>query len=112
MATVANLEIDQGSDWVSEITLENDDGTPMQLQGFTVHSQFRKSFGSLIGYSFVASILSTTQGKISLSLSGVTSSGIKHGRYLYDIEIISETNVKTRVVQGIVTINPEITRIP
>lgn len=112
MATVANLEIDQGSDWVSEITLENDDGTPMQLNGFTVYSQFRKSFGSLIGYSFIAEVLSDTEGKISLSLPGVTSSTIKHGRYLYDIEIISDTNVKTRVVQGIVTINPEITRIP
>lgn len=112
MATVANLEIDQGSDWVSEITLENDDNTPMQLNGFTVYSQFRKSFGSLIGYSFVASVLDEQNGKISLSLSGVTSSGIRPGRYLYDIEIISETNIKTRVVQGIVTINPEITRIP
>lgn len=112
MATVANLEIDQGSDWVSEITLENDDGTPMNLFDFTVYSQFRKSFGSLIGYSFVASVLDATNGKISLSLSGITSSGIRAGRYLYDIEIISGNNVKTRVVQGIVTINPEITRIP
>lgn len=112
MAAVANLEIDQGSDWVSEITLENDDGTPMQLFGSTVYSQFRKSFGSLIGYSFVASILDDTAGKISLSLPGATSSGIRPGRYLYDIEIISGANVKTRVVQGIVTINPEITRIP
>lgn len=112
MAAVANLEIDQGSDWVSEITLENDDSTPMQLRGFTVYSQFRKSFGSLIGYSFVTGIVNETQGIISLSLSGQTSSGIRAGRYLYDIEIINEDGVKTRVAQGIVTINPEITRIP
>lgn len=112
MATVANLEIDQGSDWVSEIILENDDSTPMQLHGYSVYSQFRKSFGSLIGYSFVASVLDETAGKISLSLPGVTSSGIKAGRYLYDIEIVGTANVRTRVVQGVVTINPEITRIP
>ena len=43
MAITAYLDIDQGSDFTSVIELENNDGTPMDLRGFSVYSQFRKS---------------------------------------------------------------------
>jgi hypothetical protein len=112
MAVLANLEIDQGSDFSTQMILENDDGTPMDLRGFSVYSQFRKSYGSVLGYTFVTSIVDPTNGIISLSLSGVASSAIKPGRFMYDVEIVNSIPVKTRVVEGIVTINPEITRIP
>jgi hypothetical protein len=113
MATVAYLDIDQGSDFTSILELENDDGTPMDLTGFQVYSQFRKSYNSAIGYSFEATVVSPTNlGKVQLKLSGLNSSAIRPGRYLYDVEIISISNVKTRVVEGILTINAEITKIP
>jgi hypothetical protein len=112
MAVLANLEIDQGSDFVTQMILENDDGTPMDLRGFTVYSQFRKSYGSIIGYTFQSSVVDPINGIISLKLSGIASSAIKPGRFMYDVEIVNPIPVKTRVVEGIVTINPEITRIP
>lgn len=113
MASIAYLELDQGSDFTAEFTLENDDGTPMLLDNFEVYSQFRKSYGSTTGYSFAASFINVANGIIAISLSGVTSSSIRPGRYLYDVEVYNvSTHVKTRVVEGIVTINAEITRIP
>ena len=112
MAISAYLDIDQGSDFISDIELENDDSTPMNLNGFTVYSQFRKSYGSTIGYSFNAIVADAMNGVIRLTLSGISSSGIKPGRYLYDVEILSLSGTKTRVVEGILTIYPEITRIP
>lgn len=113
MATTAYLDIDQGSDFTTIIEIENDDGTPINLNTFVVYSQFRKSYGSTIGYSFACEIVDASNGKISLTLSGTDSSLIKPGRYLFDIEIYNETSgAKTRVAEGILTINPEITRIP
>ena len=113
MAVTAYLDIDQGSDFVTELELENDDSTPVNLTGVSVYSQFRKSYGSLTGYSFITTVVApATQGKIRLSLPGSTSSTIRPGRYLYDVEIVASGGVKTRVVEGILTINPEITRIP
>jgi len=113
MATSVYLDIDQGSDFTTEITLENDNGTPMNLTGYTVYSQFRKSYGSSTAYAFTCTVSNALHGKITLSLSGVTSSAIKHGRYLYDVEVISIVGFgKTRVIEGIITINPEITKIP
>lgn len=111
MAITAYLDIDQGSDFTSVIELENNDGTPMDLRGFSVYSQFRKSYGSITAYQFETSIVDALNGKISLSLPGMTSSNIRPGRYLYDVEITSNS-FKTRVIEGIITINPEITKIP
>lgn len=112
MAVTAYLDIDQGSDFTAEFELENDDETPMNLSGFSVYSQFRKSYSSTTGYSFNAQVTNAYLGKLTLSLSGSTSSTIKPGRYLYDIEVVSPGGTKTRVVEGIITINPEITKIP
>ena len=112
MATVAHLYIDQGSDFTAEFTLENDDGTPMNLTSFTPYSQFRKNYGSIAGYSFTVTVTNAFLGNILLSLPGAQSSTIKPGRYMYDVEIVSSVNQKTRVVEGVITINPEITRLP
>jgi hypothetical protein len=110
MAMTAYLDIDQGSDFVTEMTLENDNGTPMNLAGYNVRSQFRKSYNSAVGYDFVTTVTNAVQGKFTLSLSGVASSAIKPGRYLYDVEVYG-TLTKTRVVEGVITISPEITKI-
>lgn len=112
MAITAYLDIDQGSDFNVILELENNDGTPMDLRGYSVYSQFRKSYGSTTAYTFTTSVVDALAGKISLGLLGTQSSAIRPGRYLYDVEIANSTPSKTRVVEGIVTINPEITKIP
>ncbi len=113
MATLAYLDIDQGSDFTVVMTLETDDGNPMNLNGYQVYSQFRKSYNSVIGYNFQTEIVDALNGLIELRFSGVQSSNLRPGRYLYDVEIYNvSAQRKTRVVEGIVTINPEITKIP
>ena len=112
MAQTAYLDIDQGSDFTAVFELENDDSTPMDLAGFTAYSQFRKSYNSPIGYQFVTTITNPAGGVISLFLSGSASSAIKPGRYLYDVELTGPGNTKARVLQGVITINAEITKIP
>lgn len=112
MAVTAYLDIDQGSDFTAEFTLENDDGTAMNLSGFSVYSQFRKSYGSTTGYTFTTNLVNAAAGIISISFSGSQSSAARPGRYLYDVEIRNEAGAKTRVIEGILTINPEITKIP
>ena len=110
MATITNLYIDQGTTFSSIITLTNQDGSLMNLTGYTVKSQFRKSYQSSQAYNFTASVYDALTGKVRLQLSAETTSGIKSGRYLYDIEITSANNEKFRVLEGIVIITPEITK--
>jgi hypothetical protein len=111
MATVANIFIDQGADYSNIITVGSSSGAPLNLTGYSVASQIRKSFSSSISYNFTASIFSASEGKVRLQLSASGSGAIPPGRYLYDVEITSPSGTKTRVVEGIVTVNPEITQI-
>ena len=111
MATVTNLYIDQGTDFNAILTITNPNGTIMDLSGFTVVSQFRKSYQSSTAVNFTASIYDAEAGKILLHLDPEDTTDIKAGRYLYDVEVTSLTNIRFRVLEGIVVITPEITRI-
>jgi hypothetical protein len=113
MAAISNLYIDAGSLFSVIVSVKNSDQNPMNLTGYTVAAQIRKSYGSTTAYNFTASVFDALTGKIRLQLTAEQSSAIKPGRYLYDIEISSVANPgqKTRVVEGLVIITPEITKI-
>ena len=96
MATITNLFIDQGSTFNSVVTLKNQDGTPMNLTNFIVKSQFRKSYRSSQSVTFTTSIYNAATGRIRLQLPADTSSSVKAGRYLFDVEITSPTGEKYR----------------
>lgn len=110
MAAISNLYIDAGSTFSAIITIRGSDGNALILTNHTVASQIRKSYGSTTAYTFNASIFDAASGKVRLQLSAAESSLIKPGRYLYDIEITSGST-KTRVVEGLVIISAEITKI-
>ena len=110
MTTTSNLYVDQGSDFSAIVTLNNQDGTPINLTGFTIKSQFRKSYQSSTAVDFTVSIFDATKGKIRMQLPANASSAVQAGRYLYDVEITSPTNERKRALEGIVVLTPEITR--
>lgn len=111
MATVSNLFVDAGASYSNIITVAATNGQPLNLTGYSVASQMRKSYQSSTAYNFTASIFSAEQGKVRLQLSPQQSEAIPAGRWLYDVEITSPSGSKTRVVEGIVTVNPQITQI-
>ena len=111
MATIANLVIDQGTTFSSIVTLTDQIGTPLNLIGYTVKSQFRKSYQSSTAINFTASIYDATAGKVRLQLSPADTTGVKAGRYLYDIELTSPGNEKSRALEGLVILTPEITKV-
>lgn len=111
MATVANIFIDQGSDFSNIITVSDKNGQPLNLAGYSVASQLRKSYTSSTAYSFNAIVYSANTGKVRIQLSAAQSEQIPPGRYLYDVEVTSSSGAKTRVVEGIATITPQITQV-
>lgn len=111
MATIGNLYVDAGSTYSNIISVTASNGAPLNLTGYTVASQIRKSYQSSTAYSFNASVHDATNGKIRLQLTPSQSEAIPAGRWLYDVEITSPVGSKTRVVEGIVTVTPQITQI-
>lgn len=112
MATTSNLYIDQGATFSAIISVRGSDGNPLDLSLYTVKSQMRKSYGSTTAYAFDASVYDPLSGKIKLGLAAESSSAIKPGRYLYDVEITAMVGgAKARVAEGLVILTPEITQI-
>lgn len=110
MATSSPLFIDAGSNYVNIISAVDTINQPLILTGYTVKSQIRKSPTSTTFYNFTATIYNDTLGQIKLELTAVQTAAIASGRWLYDVEITSPSSIKTRVIEGIVTITPQITQ--
>ena len=111
MATISNLYVDAGSDYSSVITVTTAVGTALDLTGYTIKSQLRKSYQSSQSFDFTATVANALQGKIRLALTADQSEAIPAGRWLYDVEITqTSTAKKKRVVEGIVVVTPQITQ--
>lgn len=110
MSTKANLVIDQGTTYEVTLNLTDDNGDALDLKGYTARSQIRKWYTSQFGTDFVTSI-DPSLGTVTLQLDAITSGELSAGRYVYDVELTeSSTGAISRIVEGIVTVTPQVTR--
>lgn len=109
MAQVQNIYIDQGTTFSFTISVSDQFGDAKDLTGYTAASQMRKSFYTNTAIDFTADISSPLDGEVTISLTATETSAIKAGRYVYDIEIESSEET-VRVLEGIVVVNPEVTK--
>lgn len=110
MAIKANLVIDQGSSFSATINVADASGAVYNLSGYTVAAQMRKNYTSSVAVTF-SSTHNGNGGEITLSLLPVSTASIEPGRYLYDVEATSSGGSVMRIVEGIVTVTPGMTRI-
>jgi hypothetical protein len=108
MAIKANLIIDQGTDYSTSITLTDEDESVIDLTGYSANAQIRKTYSSSNSVTFTTEI-TPAQGVIILSLTDSQTSNIVPGRYVYDV-ILTTGSTTSRIVEGIVTVTPRVTR--
>jgi len=111
MGAKANIVIDQGTDFSTTLTVTDDNGTAVDLTGYTANGHIRKHYTSTTATPFTVAFTSPrTTGKLTISLSRTVTANIESGRYVYDVEITSAANTRSRLVEGIATVTPEVTR--
>lgn len=112
MAAYTELFIDQGTTFNTIINLNDDaSSAPINLSGYIVRSQMRRSYYSVnASATFTCTITDSANGELTLSLTDGQTSNIKAGRYLFDVETQDTMNVVTRVLEGIITVTPGVTR--
>ena len=108
MATPVNIVIDQGASYTNTITLNNDDGTLKDLTDYTVTAHIRRSYNTNT-YTAFTCVKNDLIGDITFSLTPVETNALKSGRYVYDLEIASSAET-LRVIEGIITVTPGVTR--
>ncbi len=109
MAIKANLFIDQGATYATKLNITDSNGAVVDLTGYTAAAQIRKHYTSSNATSFSVAVTADT-GAVVLSLSANATANLAAGRYVYDVELTDGAGRISRIVEGIVTISPNVTR--
>lgn len=111
MANQVELYCDQGTDFSYQLDLSNDDGSAINVANYTFSSSIRKSYySSGVTANLTVTVVNAANGNVQLSLNAATTANIKAGRYLYDVKMVNNTNTTFRVIEGIITVYPQITK--
>jgi hypothetical protein len=108
-----DLYIEQGTTYVTQLTLNDVYGNPYNLAGFVVKSKAKTSYySSNTVITFNSTVYDANNGIIQLTANADTTSSLNlNGRNLvYDV-IITEasSNNVTRVLEGKVIVSPAVT---
>lgn len=112
MAAYVELFMDQGATFNNIINLTDDTTNEyINVAGYTVRSQMRRSYYSQNpAANIVCTITDPDTGEITMSLSPANTANIKAGRYLFDVEVTDAGGSVSRILEGIITVTPEVTR--
>lgn len=110
MSNAVNLFVDQGADYYRTMTVIDIHNSPLDISNYTIKGQIRKNYTSTTNANFNMLILDAVNGKIGMGLNNTTTQSLSEIRYVYDIEITSPDNKVYRIMEGILTVNPCVTR--
>lgn len=114
MATTINHDMDQGSDFSFTVVVKDAEGNARNIDNeYQAYCQMKKFYSSSESKSLPAVVLS--EGVIRVSLPASDTTNIKPGVYFYDVELAGgdnavPPNTRIRVVQGMITVYPEVTK--
>jgi len=105
-----NFIMDQGATFTRTLTVK-ENGSAMNLTGYSVASLMRATHDSstVVG-TFTCTISNASGGIITMSMTASATGAIEEAIYVYDLEIASGSGTVTRLLEGEVTVNPEVTR--
>ena len=110
MASISNIFIDQGATFTTTVTVTDANGDAVNLSGYSVAAQIRKTFLSSTATAFTATISNASSGEITISLSPTQTTALEAGRFVYDVLITASGGDKTRAVEGIANVNASVSR--
>jgi hypothetical protein len=117
MSAVASHDLTIPAGATYSQTLNWKTGSPaafVNTTNFTARMQLRTSYSaasaSLELTTANGRITLTNAGVITLLLTATETAALAAGRYVYDLEMVSSGGQVTRLLEGVVTVSPEVTR--
>lgn len=110
MAAYTELIIEQNADFATKVNIADDQGDSMNLLNYTASSQMRKSYYTSSYTSFNVQVSNTSTGEITMTMNSAVTGDLTPGRYVFDLVIKDSQNTATRVIEGIVSVLPGVTR--
>ena len=111
-----NMCVYQGATFTKIITWKDDNGVLINLTGWKARMMMRETVESTTPFLTLTTenggiTLGGAAGTVSLLVSAATMSSIQAKQGFYDLELVAPDNVTvTRLLQGLVAVDPEVTR--
>ena len=113
MAEYVELYIDQGSDFSTTVTL-NDDNTnlPQNVVGYVVTSSLRRSLLSPnASANLTCTLYDAPNGEFLITMTGGQTANLRAGSYLFDVKVYdTQTQTSSRLIEGVMFVTPSVTR--
>jgi hypothetical protein len=110
MASFVTFALDQGSDFEAQIQAKDSLGAVRNLTGYTFRGQVRRNYQASSKTDFTITVIDASVGLFTMSLTAAQTAVLKDGRYVFDIEIVAPSTKVTRILEGTITVYPEVTR--
>lgn len=114
MADKHNISIDKGATFQMAVTWQDENAAAINLTGYTARMQIRKSINDkspVISLTSSSGITITAiSGLLEVLISATDTSAITIENGVYDLEVESGAGIVTRLLEGLVTFNSEVTR--
>jgi hypothetical protein len=113
MADTYNIQIDAGATFRLQVSYVDDDNVAINITGYSARMHVREtvtSTSTVIALTSSSGITITgATGTLDIVIAKSVTKDLV-GPYVYDLEIESGSGVVDRLLQGSVTVNPEVTR--
>jgi hypothetical protein len=111
-----NITIDQGAtfSWLTQVYSSKEDTSVLNTDNHWANGQIRKSYYHANAVATFDIINNHGIDTLIISMNSASTSTLSPGKYVYDIEITKDVsgvaNTITRVLEGIATVTPEVTK--
>lgn len=115
-AGIYNATIDQGATWTVTVLYKDSTGAAINLTGFTAAMQVRQQYNSdtaelTLTTSNGGIAITGSTGTVLVTMTAAQTGSLDEGYFVYDLELTSPDSLVTRLIQGQLTVAPEVTRV-
>ena len=110
------IKLNQGSSYTLPLVLKDGEGALIDLSGYSAAMQIRivpeaEEVIDELSTDNGRIVIDAENGKLTLSFPHEVTEADPAGQFFYDIEITSSDDEVTRILQGKIFINAEVTRV-
>jgi len=110
MSTYVELQIDQGAQFSTTISVSDTNGNTSNLIGYTANAQIRRVWSSVTATPFTVTFIDAPNGVLTMAMTSANTALLVAGRNVYDVKLTDPLGESRRVFEGIVVVNPSVTR--
>lgn len=109
------IRIHQGATWAFSLILTDDNGTAIDLTGYTAKMEIRDMPGGTVFSTLTSSpaagiTITAATGEIDFALTAAQSAALTFGRGQYDIKITSSGGTVTYLLKGDFIVDARVTQ--